>query len=228
MRLPTGFLPDEDQGSSSTLITLPAGATQTAPLAVGATGRALFPRSTKKHNVDFVFTVAGFNFAGTGQNLGMAFIHLKRLEGAPGQRRTAPTAIAHRAMRALLQRSATRQVFTLVPPAVQELGNATGFDLELEDRGGLGHDAPDRGAQPAAGHGGAGPAAGAACAPTAWTTRRSCTSTSTRPRPTRWACRMADINTTFSAAWGGDLHQQFRRPRPGQAGLHAGRCAVTA
>ena len=107
VRLPTGFLPDEDQGFVFNLITLPAGATQPAPWR----WRRRWPTiisTTEKTNVDFVFAVAGFSFAGSGQNTGMAFTHLKdwsQRKGSAEQRRR------HRQPRhdALLPAIATRR-----------------------------------------------------------------------------------------------------------------------
>jgi hydrophobe/amphiphile efflux-1 (HAE1) family protein len=89
-------------------------------------------------NVDYIFTVAGFSFVGSGQNAGLAFIHFKDWSQRHGAQNHAP-AITQRAFGAF---SAIRdaQIYPLVPPAVQELGNSSGFDLELEDQGGLGHD----------------------------------------------------------------------------------------
>jgi multidrug efflux pump len=138
MRMPTGFLPDEDQGFIYNLITLPAGTTQPKTLEV-AKQVAKHYLDTEKNNVDFVFAVAGFSFSGSGQNTGIAFTHLKDWSQRKGAANKA-TAIATRANQAFFPiRDA--QVYALVPPAVQALGNATGFDIEMEDRGNLGHDA---------------------------------------------------------------------------------------
>ena len=156
VRLPTAFLPVEDQGSMIGLYTLPVGATQSRTVAVGKQIEHYFLVDEKK-NIEALFTVAGFNFGGNGQNLGLAFIHLSDWKDRPGAENSA-TAIAQRATRALSQQVRDGQVFILVPPAVPGLGSSSGFDLELEDRAGLGHDAPDGGAEPAAGAGGEGPA----------------------------------------------------------------------
>ena len=135
-RLPTGFLPEEDQGFVITQITLPVGATQPRTLAIEKQVANYFLTKEKK-NVDFIFTVAGFSFSGTGQNAGMAFTHLRDWSQRKGAANGAE-AIANRAMMNFFTlRDA--QVYTLVPPAVQELGNSTGFDLEMEDRGNIGH-----------------------------------------------------------------------------------------
>ncbi|HSM95033.1 MAG TPA: efflux RND transporter permease subunit [Rhizomicrobium sp.] len=138
IRLPTAFLPEEDQGAVINQITLPVGATQARTLAVARQVEHHYMVDEAK-NVDVVFTVAGFSFAGAGQNSGLAFVHLKPWDKRSGEENHAP-AIAQRAMMAFMKfRDA--MVFALVPPAVQELGQSSGFDVEMEDRGGLGHDA---------------------------------------------------------------------------------------
>ena len=93
----------------------------------------------EKDNVDFVFAVAGFSFAGAGQNAGIAFLQLKDWDKRKKAAAKAPK-IAERAMGAL---SGIRdaQIFTVIPPAVQELGNANGFDFQLKDNAGRGHEA---------------------------------------------------------------------------------------
>jgi hydrophobe/amphiphile efflux-1 (HAE1) family protein len=138
IRLPTGFLPDEDQGFIFNLITLPAGTTQPETLKV-AQNVAKYYLDTEKANVDFVFAVAGFSFAGSGQNTGIAFTHLRDWSERKGSKNNS-VAIANRAMMHFFPRN-DAQVFAITPPSVQELGNATGFDLELEDRGNAGHEA---------------------------------------------------------------------------------------
>jgi multidrug efflux pump len=138
VRLPTGFLPDEDQGSVFNLITLPAGTTQPATLKV-AQHVAQYYLDTEKKNVEFVFAVAGFSFAGSGQNTGMAFAHLKDWSARKGAYNSS-IQIAQRAGRSFYGLK-DAMVFPIVPPSIQELGNASGFDLELEDHGNAGHQA---------------------------------------------------------------------------------------
>src|SRR5258708_36807034 len=92
----------------------------------------------EKDSVASVFTVAGFNFAGPGQNSGLAFVRLKPWGERPGAQHRVQ-ALAGRAMGRFSQIK-DAMVFAFVPPAVFELGNATGFDLELVDRGNVGHD----------------------------------------------------------------------------------------
>jgi len=137
VRMPTGFLPDEDQGFIYNLITLPAGTTQPKTMAV-AQNVAKYYLEKEKANVDFVFSVAGYSQAGSGQNTGMAFTHLRNWNLRKGARNSAAS-IAQRAMGNFFT-SRDAQVYAVVPPSVQALGNATGFDVELQDRGGLGHD----------------------------------------------------------------------------------------
>ena len=137
VRMPTGFLPDEDQGFIFNLITLPAGTTQPKTMEV-AKSVAQHYLDHEKDNVDFIFAVAGFSYAGSGQNTGMAFTHLKDWSLRKGAQNRAAS-IAMRANYAFFPiRNA--QVYAIVPPSVQELGNATGFDIQLQDRGALGHD----------------------------------------------------------------------------------------
>jgi hydrophobe/amphiphile efflux-1 (HAE1) family protein len=136
VRLPTAFLPEEDQGLIITQITLPVGATQARTLEV-AKQVEHFYLADEKSNIDSAFVVAGFSFAGSGQNTGMCFVHLTNWNLRPGERNHAQ-AIAQRAMMAF-SKIRDAQIFVLVPPAVRELGNSSGFDVEMEDRGNLGH-----------------------------------------------------------------------------------------
>ena len=137
VRLPTGFLPGEDQGFVISLITLPTGATQDRTMEVANQVGQYF-LTTEKKNVDFVFTVAGFSFVGAGQNAGIAFTRLSDWNKRPGKQNSAD-AVAARAFGRFMTLP-TAQVFSIVPPADQELGTSNGFEIELEDRGSLGHD----------------------------------------------------------------------------------------
>ncbi|HJR55189.1 MAG TPA: efflux RND transporter permease subunit [Rhizomicrobium sp.] len=136
LRMPTSFLPDEDQGFIFNLITLPAGTTQPKTLEV-AQNVAKHYLDKEKDNVEFVFAVAGFSFAGSGQNTGMAFTRLRDWSLRDGTQNRAP-AIANRANMSFFPiRDA--QIYALVPPSVQSLGNASGFDIQMQDRGNVGH-----------------------------------------------------------------------------------------
>ncbi|EAB4655962.1 efflux RND transporter permease subunit [Salmonella enterica] len=138
LRLPTSFLPEEDQGVFLTMIQLPSGATQerTQKVLDQVTHYYL---NNEKANVESVFTVNGFSFSGQGQNSGMAFVSLKPREERNGEENSVEAVIA-RATRAFSQ-IRDGLVFPFNMPAIVELGTATGFDFELIDQGGLGHDA---------------------------------------------------------------------------------------
>jgi hydrophobe/amphiphile efflux-1 (HAE1) family protein len=137
VRLPSGFLPDEDQGEIINLFSLPPGAVQARSDAVARQIEHHF-LTAEKDNVEGIFSATGFSFAGTGQNTGMSFVKLRDWKYRGAARNRAP-AIVRRAMGAF-SRISDGHVFAIVPPAVRDLGNASGFDLELEDQGGLGHD----------------------------------------------------------------------------------------
>ncbi|MGD9506277.1 MAG: efflux RND transporter permease subunit [Syntrophobacteraceae bacterium] len=137
IRMPTSFLPDEDQGILFVQVQLPAGATRERTLkVVREVERHLLV--DQKDAVKSVLVVAGFSFAGRGQNSAIAFVSLKdwKLRNRPDLR---VKAVAGKAM-AAFSKIRDAMVFAFPPPAVMELGNATGFDLELQDRAGLGHD----------------------------------------------------------------------------------------
>ncbi|EDG0594784.1 efflux RND transporter permease subunit [Salmonella enterica subsp. enterica serovar Newport] len=138
LRLPTSFLPEEDQGVFLTMIQLPSGATQerTQKVLDQVTHYYL---NNEKANVESVFTVNGFSFSGQGQNSGMAFVSLKPWEERNGEENSVEAVIA-RATRAFSQ-IRDGLVFPFNMPAIVELGTATSFDFELIDQGGLGHDA---------------------------------------------------------------------------------------
>ena len=134
---PGGFLPDEDQGVLYSQIVLPAGATQARTLEVVKAVEHQF-LVEEGENVATMFGVVGYSFGGSGQNAGLAFVRLK-----PWDERTRPDqrvqAVVARAMKAFSQIRDAR-VFAFAPPAALELGNASGFDLQLEDNASLGHE----------------------------------------------------------------------------------------
>ncbi|KMJ15585.1 multidrug efflux RND transporter permease subunit SdeY [Serratia marcescens] len=137
LRLPSSFLPDEDQGILLTMVQLPAGATESRTNKVLEEVSDYF-LNKEKDNVVSVFTVAGFGFNGNGQNNGLAFVSLKDWGERPGAGNKVE-AIAGRAMGAFSQIK-EGLVFPFNLPAIIELGTATGFDFELIDQGGLGHE----------------------------------------------------------------------------------------
>lgn len=138
VHLPTGFLPDEDQGVAFTLVQLPAGATISRTLEAEKVVEDHFLDHEKK-SVAGVFCIAGFSFAGQGQNVGLCFVPLKPIDQRPGAANKAQ-ALVGRAF-ATFSKVRDAMIFPLTPPPVQELGNATGFDFYLQDRGNVGHSA---------------------------------------------------------------------------------------
>ncbi len=138
LRLPTAFLPQEDQGTLFTQVIAPVGATQERTLEVMKKVEDHF-LIDEKDTVKGLFTVQGFSFSGMGQNNGMAFVNLK-----DWSERTEPeqhvTAVAGRAMGAFSQIK-DALVFAFAPPAMPELGTSAGFVFYLKDTAGLGHEA---------------------------------------------------------------------------------------
>ena len=136
--LPTGFLPDEDQGMLFAQIQLPTGSTQEETTKVLERVERYFLEE-EKESIDSLMGVLGFSFAGNGQNMAMAFVRLK-----DWSERQDPSfkvdAVSKRAM-AAFSKIRNAQVFAFAPPAIMELGNATGFDFQLQDKSGLGHEA---------------------------------------------------------------------------------------
>ncbi|WP_242146391.1 efflux RND transporter permease subunit [Sphingomonas sp. BAUL-RG-20F-R05-02] len=135
-RLPTGFLPDEDQGVMIALVQGPAGSTTARTQKGLDLVRDHFLRDAGDA-IRGVYTINGFSFAGTGQNTGIAFMPMKEWKDRPGAKNKAQAVVA-RAM-GVFSSYKDGLIFAVIPPAVQELGNATGFDLQLVDEGGLGH-----------------------------------------------------------------------------------------
>jgi multidrug efflux pump len=137
IRLPSSFLPPEDQGIMMVQVQLPAGSTQAQTLNTLRKVENHF-LVDEKDAVQSIFTVAGFSFSGAGQNAGIGFIRLKPFDDRGAKTLRAP-AITDRAMQAFGQiREA--MIFALVPPSVPELGTSSGFDLQLKDVGGVGHE----------------------------------------------------------------------------------------
>ncbi|BBP85581.1 MULTISPECIES: efflux RND transporter permease subunit [Pseudomonas] len=136
-RIPTAFLPEEDQGVLFAQVQTPAGASAERTQVVVDQMRE-YLLDAEKDTVKSVFTVTGFNFAGRGQSSGMAFIMLKPWEERPGAEHSV-FSLAQRAQQHFFSfRDA--MVFAFAPPAVLELGNATGFNFFLQDRAGVGHE----------------------------------------------------------------------------------------
>ncbi len=133
-RLPTSFVPNEDQGNILVNVQLPPGATQNRTLAVMQQVEQYMLAQPEVQNM---VSVLGFSFAGSGQNAGLAFVTLKDWSERSGAAHSAQGLVA-RAFGALGKiRDAI--IFPVSPPAIRDLGRANGFAMRLQDRGGNGH-----------------------------------------------------------------------------------------
>lgn len=137
-RLPSSFLPDEDQGYMFTQMSLPVGATKERSIAVMNQIEKHYLEN-EKDNVRSVFSVIGFSFSGRGQNNGIAFVSLKDWSERTSKGQDVQS-LAKRAM-GTFSKIKEAMVFPFVPPAITQLGTSTGFNLQLQDLGGIGHDA---------------------------------------------------------------------------------------
>jgi len=137
-KIPTSFLPEEDQGVLYAQVQTPPGSSAERTQAVLDQMRNYLLNDEGKI-VESLFTVNGFNFAGRGQSSGLAFILLKPFKEREGD----ATSVFDLTKRAQAKFSTFRDAlaFAFAPPAVQELGNATGFDFYMQDQAGLGHEA---------------------------------------------------------------------------------------
>ena len=135
VRLPTGFLPTEDQGAALVQFRLPAGATMTRTREVQLAVENYFLNGPEKKNVRTYFTVAGGGQGAAGQNTGQAFINLADYDKRSGKQNSADTIVqrASTAFRGLRD----AQVFALVPGAIRGLGQSTGFTMEIQNTGGM-------------------------------------------------------------------------------------------
>ena len=136
VRMPTAYLPDEDQGVMMMQTLLPSGSTLEQSMAVVSKVRDYF-ENEEKAAVESVMEISGMSFSGQGQNMGLGFVKLRDWE-----ERQSPElkgkAVAGRAM-GVFSQIKEAMVFAFTPPPVLELGNASGFDFQLQDRGGVGH-----------------------------------------------------------------------------------------
>ncbi|VFR67668.1 RND efflux system, inner membrane transporter CmeB [plant metagenome] len=138
-RIPTSFLPGEDQGIVYVQVAAPAGATSERTQQVVDQVRDWI-LTEEKDAVLSVFEVTGFNFAGRGQNAAIMFVRLRDWKDRSGDAMRA-SAVAGRIIAYGASQVKDAQVVAFTPPAVMELGNASGFDFQLQDRAGIGHQA---------------------------------------------------------------------------------------
>ncbi len=137
LRLPTAYLPEEDQGALLVQVIMPTGATLEQTKNVLNEIQHYF-QTNEKEAVESCMTVAGIGFSGRGQNNGMVFVKLKDWH-LRNRKELKVKSIAERATMAFF-RIRNAMIFAFPPPSVIELGNATGFDFQLLDRGGVGHE----------------------------------------------------------------------------------------
>ncbi|WP_442679883.1 efflux RND transporter permease subunit [Sphingomonas sp. ASY06-1R] len=135
LRMPTSFLPTEDQGFAQLQYTLPPGATQDRTLQVAKAIEAYF-NGPEKNDTAAIFTVIGSNQSGNGQNVGRGFLALRPWDDRKGPEHSAQT-ITQRATKALGSQLRDAEFFALNPPPVRGLGQSTGFTMELLNTGGL-------------------------------------------------------------------------------------------
>ncbi|WP_184722541.1 efflux RND transporter permease subunit [Caulobacter sp.] len=205
VRLPSAFLPEEDQGIMMTLVQLPAGATEEKTQAVLTQVRDYYLKN-EKDAVQSVFTISGFSFAGAGQNAGMAFTRLKDFDERKAANLKAP-AVAGRAMGAFSQiRNA--MVFPIIPPAVPELGTSSGFDFQLQDVGGVGHEALVNARNMMLGMAGQDPNL-AGVRPNGQEDTPQLRIEVDQAKAGAMGLTTADINSALSAAWGGSYVNDF-------------------
>ena len=206
VRLPSSFLPEEDQGVFLTMAQLPAGATQerTQKVLDEVTDYYL---TKEKANVNSVFTVNGFGFSGRGQNTGIAFVSLKNWDERPGAENKVP-AITGRAMGRFSQIK-DAMVFAFNLPAIVELGTATGFDFELIDQANLGHEKLTQARNQLLGEAAQHPDLLSQVRPNGLEDTPQFKIDIDQEKAQALGVSISDINTTLGAAWGGSYVNDF-------------------
>ncbi|WP_061026798.1 efflux RND transporter permease subunit [Bradyrhizobium sp. CCH5-F6] len=204
-RLPSSFLPEEDQGSIMTLIQLPVGATSARTLDVIKQVEHQY-LDNEKDAVQGVFAINGYSFAGQGQNVGLAFVSLKPFDerkhaGASAQ------AVVGRAMGAFA-RIRDAMVFAVLPPPIPGFGNAGGFDVYLQDTGGNGHEALIQARNQLLGQLAADRRV-AQARPNGQDDTPQFNLDVDQAKATALGVSLSDLNTTLSAAWGGAYVNDF-------------------
>ncbi|MBJ8384865.1 efflux RND transporter permease AcrB [Citrobacter cronae] len=206
VRLPSSFLPDEDQGVFLSMAQLPAGATQERTQKV-LDEMTDYYLTKEKANVESVFAVNGFGFAGRGQNTGIAFVSLKDWSERPGKENKVE-AITERAMGAFSQIK-DAMVFAFNLPAIVELGTATGFDFQLIDQAGLGHEKLTQARNQLFGEVAKHPDLLVGVRPNGLEDTPQFKIDIDQEKAQALGVSISDINTTLSAAWGGSYVNDF-------------------
>jgi multidrug efflux pump len=205
-KLPSSFLPDEDQGILFTQVQLPANASMERTQGIVSQVEKHFLED-EKDTVNSIFTVTGFSFAGRGQNVAVGFVSLKDWS----ERKTAEsrsTGIVGRAM-AKFSQIRDASVFAFPPPAIIELGNATGFDFMLQDRAGLGHDALMQARGQLLGLAAQHPTVLTAVRPNGMDDTPQYQIDVDFEKASALGLAVSDINATLSTAWGGSYVNDF-------------------
>ena len=204
-RLPSSFLPEEDQGTIITLIQLPVGATATRTLDVIKQVERQY-LDNEKDAVQGVFAVSGYSFSGQGQNVALAFVSLKPFDERKDAAASAQ-AVVGRAMGAFAKiRDA--MVFAVLPPSIPGFGNAGGFDVYLQDTGGGGHDALIQARNQLLGQLAADKRV-AQTRPNGQDDTPQFNLDVDQAKATALGVSLSDLNTTLSAAWGGAYVNDF-------------------
>ena len=204
-RLPTSFIPDEDAGILYGQVQTPPGASKERTWVALDAAQDYF--LTKESDVvDGVLTVVGFNFAGTGQNSGLVFVKLKDWS----ERKKASQSVQALATRATRYFSTVRDavILAIAPPAVMELGNATGFDMMLQNRGGLSHEQFLAARNQLLGEAAKNPAL-VAVRPNGVEDAPQVKVDIDREKASALGLSIADVNQTLSAAWGSSYVNDF-------------------
>ncbi|WP_448032259.1 efflux RND transporter permease subunit [Bradyrhizobium liaoningense] len=204
-RLPSSFLPEEDQGSIMTLIQLPVGATSTRTLDVIKQVEHQY-LDNEKDAVQGVFAISGYSFAGQGQNVGLAFVNLKPFDERKHAAASAQ-AVVGRAMGAFA-RIRDAMVFAVLPPPIPGFGNAGGFDVYLQDTGGNGHEALMQARNQLLGQLAADKRV-AQARPNGQDDTPQFNLDVDQAKATALGVSLSDLNTTLSAAWGGAYVNDF-------------------
>ncbi|MGE5987316.1 multidrug efflux RND transporter permease subunit AcrB [Klebsiella michiganensis] len=206
VRLPSSFLPDEDQGVFLSMAQLPAGATQERTQKV-LDEMTDYYLTKEKNNVESVFAVNGFGFAGRGQNTGIAFVSLKDWSQRPGEENKVE-AITGRAM-GYFSQIKDAMVFAFNLPAIVELGTATGFDFQLIDQEGLGHEKLTQARNQLFGMVAQHPDVLTGVRPNGLEDTPQFKVDIDQEKAQALGVSISDINTTLGAAWGGSYVNDF-------------------
>ncbi|MDP3414397.1 efflux RND transporter permease subunit [Falsiroseomonas sp.] len=205
LRLPGGFLPNEDQGTAFVQVIAPPGATS------DRTQRALdelnrYLLEDEKDVVQSFFGINGFSFSGRGQNAGLGFISLRPWDERPGGQNSVQALTGR-----IMQRFAGYQdaiVVAFAPPAITELGNATGFTFQLLDRAGAGHEALMAARNQLLGMAAQSPVL-AGVRPNGLNDEAQFRLVVDWERASALGLSVSDINTTLSTAWGSTYVNDF-------------------